>query len=54
MFGLPVDASILLFVSVGLGLGLELVFHRARRRERKLERKVEQSRGGGRLPGGSS
>ena len=33
VFGLPIDAWILLFVSVGLGLGLELAFMRARRRD---------------------
>jgi hypothetical protein len=31
VFGLPIDAWVLLIVSVGLGLGLEIVFYRARR-----------------------
>ncbi len=31
VLGLPIDAWVLLIVSVGLGLGLEIVFYRARR-----------------------
>jgi hypothetical protein len=44
IFGLPLDAWVLLFVAVGLGLGLELAFVRARRREgRGAGRPVEGS-----------
>ena len=32
MFGMPVDAWVLLFFAVGLGLTLEVTFFRARRR----------------------
>jgi len=35
LFGLPIDAWVLLVVSVGLGLGLEIVFFRARRKDAK-------------------
>ncbi len=33
----PIDAWLLLFVAVGLGLGLELAFYRARRADRAAE-----------------
>ena len=39
--GLPLDAWLLLIVAVGLGLGLELLFYQARRRD------VESSTSGG-------
>ena len=32
--GLPADAWILLIVAIGFGLGLEIAFYRARRRDR--------------------
>lgn len=35
IFGLPLDAWILLLVAVGLGLGLEIAFVVARRRDRE-------------------
>ena len=35
VLGLPIDAWVLLIVSVGLGLGLEIVFYRARRGDAK-------------------
>ena len=34
-FGMPIESWILLVVSVGLGLGLEIVFFRARRKDAK-------------------
>lgn len=34
ILGLPIDAWLLLVVAVGLGLALELAFHRARRHDR--------------------
>jgi len=36
MFGMPVDAWVLLFFAVGLGLTLEVTFFRARRRRRSM------------------
>ena len=40
ILGLPVDAWVLLIVAVGLGLCLELVFIRARRRDRAASREA--------------
>jgi len=37
ILGLPIDAWILLVLAVGLGLGLEIVFLRAHRRDRETK-----------------
>lgn len=34
IFGMPSDAWLLLIVAIGLGLGLEIAFYRARRHDR--------------------
>ena len=39
MSGLPLDAWILVFCSVGLGLGLEVAFYRAQKRREVSERR---------------
>jgi hypothetical protein len=38
LLSLPVDAWLLLVVAVGLGLGLEIAFYRARRADRAERR----------------
>lgn len=46
---MPLDAWVLLVVSIGLGLGIELAYMRARLRERSDE---GGRRGAGKRPGG--
>jgi hypothetical protein len=53
----PIDAWILLLVAVGVGLGLEVAFYRARRHDRRVReaaRVVDEagSSGAGRAAGG--
>jgi hypothetical protein len=52
ILGLPIPSWLLLFVAVGAGLTLEILFYRARRRERRAG--LSGGAGGGGGTGGRS